>query len=533
MYCIHLSKKIAMFASDLEDFDLEVKMLSKLRHPGIVSLYGVSNDTAEGAIYIVLEFCGGGILSSLFSTPAYTPARMGNAATEVIAGVSYLHRSGVVHRDLKPDNILISSDGSVKICDFGLSVCKQSFVLAKLGTVHYMPPEAFGDASVAAAAPAAWDVFSLGTILVVMWNKVHPWDDFDASDIPALLSSGKRPDFISSSPPPPPQLRSFVYSCWAPDPLARPDSSELDFMFSVIKNIVCDLGESSESWESVDWESLGSLGGYDRWDNFCGADGTISDIGGAGAFWEQVPSEDDDCVLVDGWHAESGTEKERRQAIEKLLPNLKDCPSVEERRNWYFNSQPQVGSIWNHTQAPKKWSVSSMRKLPSRIGFSRFATTVFSAATSTTVLYDVDRYVEQVTLPLRAGVRQSTWLVCTYLSPTTRIVKCIDGFLGPEEASFPYALQSITSFSLSPSKDVELKWTDTLTVSYIPQSGVEEFTFELHSPMRGSFCLKMQERPLRLFTEIGAGFYNVRVPFKILGGLVDVSIDSFNSMCKS
>ena len=69
-----------MFASDLEDFDLEVKMLSKLRHPGIVSLYGVSNDTAEGAIYIVLEFCGGGILSSLFSTPAYTPARMGNAA---------------------------------------------------------------------------------------------------------------------------------------------------------------------------------------------------------------------------------------------------------------------------------------------------------------------------------------------------------------------------------------------------------------------------------------------------------------------
>ena len=101
-----------MNAEERIEFDREVAMLTKLTHPCILSLYGISRD--ESALFMVMDFCGGGDLEGYHRTPAFTNAEYNRVVLEVLSGVAYLHEREIGHRDLKPANVFLEA-GSYKV----------------------------------------------------------------------------------------------------------------------------------------------------------------------------------------------------------------------------------------------------------------------------------------------------------------------------------------------------------------------------------------------------------------------------------
>src|SRR5262249_51933667 len=133
-----------LFDDDLARFHVEAHAFSRLEHPHIVRIYEVSQH--DGRPYLVLEFVEGGTLKDRLEASPVRP-RQAAAILETIArAVQFAHDQGVVHRDLKPGNILLTKDGQPKISDFGLARLLDSDADLtqsgqQMGTLKYMPPE--------------------------------------------------------------------------------------------------------------------------------------------------------------------------------------------------------------------------------------------------------------------------------------------------------------------------------------------------------------------------------------------------------
>ena len=178
----HVAIKIlpADLASDvdrLRRFELEARAASALNHPNVLTIYDVG--THEGMPYLVMELLEGQTLAQHLGLRPLPVQRVLDYALQMSHGLAAAHAKGIVHRDLKPDNMFITTDGRVKILDFGLA--KQSLPLelagetaaatlpytpatgggVLLGTVGYMSPEqARGE-----PADARSDIFSFGCVI--------------------------------------------------------------------------------------------------------------------------------------------------------------------------------------------------------------------------------------------------------------------------------------------------------------------------------------------------------------------------------
>ncbi|HSS45768.1 MAG TPA: serine/threonine-protein kinase, partial [Thermoanaerobaculia bacterium] len=106
-------------AERLRRFEQEAQAASALNHPNILSIYDLG--THDGAPYIVSELLEGETLRSRLAGGAFTPRRAIGHALQIAQGLAAAHEKGIVHRDLKPENIFVTSDGRVKILDFGLA----------------------------------------------------------------------------------------------------------------------------------------------------------------------------------------------------------------------------------------------------------------------------------------------------------------------------------------------------------------------------------------------------------------------------
>src|SRR5215831_15470023 len=159
-------------SSAIQRFLREARAASALNHPNIVTIHDVG-ETGEGQHYIVQEFIEGRTLRSVLSEPI-APARVVDIGRQVARALSAAHAAGIVHRDVKPENIMVRADGYVKVLDFGLARIERSTASEEatrasldtavgtvIGTTFYLSPE--GVQAMVAGPPA--DVFALGIVL--------------------------------------------------------------------------------------------------------------------------------------------------------------------------------------------------------------------------------------------------------------------------------------------------------------------------------------------------------------------------------
>ncbi|MDQ3861696.1 MAG: protein kinase, partial [Actinomycetota bacterium] len=171
-----LSRRYAEDDEVIERFRSEARSAAALSHPNIVSIYD-RGETEDGTYYIVMEYVAGGILSERILRvgpfPTHTAAAV---AIQVAEALEEAHRRGIVHRDVKPQNILVTESGDVKVADFGIARAASSATLTRtgivLGSVHYMSPE---QALGLPVGPRS-DLYSLGAVLYEMLTGEPPYD---------------------------------------------------------------------------------------------------------------------------------------------------------------------------------------------------------------------------------------------------------------------------------------------------------------------------------------------------------------------
>jgi eukaryotic-like serine/threonine-protein kinase len=163
-------------------FDREARAAAKLSHPNVVSVFDQGQDLEgpDSRPYIVMEYVEGQTLRDVLNREApLPPARALELMEPVLAALAAAHDAGLVHRDVKPENVLISDRGRIKVVDFGLAkaVSSQSSTATQgllIGTVSYLPPELV----VAGRADARSDVYSAGVVLfeLLTGRKPHTGD---------------------------------------------------------------------------------------------------------------------------------------------------------------------------------------------------------------------------------------------------------------------------------------------------------------------------------------------------------------------
>lgn len=161
----------------VENFRKESHAAASLSHPNIVSIYDVGQ---EGNInYIVMELVSGKTLNELIKEEAPMDYRKAaDIAKQVAAGLSAAHKKGIVHRDVKPHNILMTEDGIAKITDFGIAKAVTNTTIVDsgkdnvMGSVHYFSPEQAKGANVDEKS----DIYSLGIVLYEMLTGKVPFD---------------------------------------------------------------------------------------------------------------------------------------------------------------------------------------------------------------------------------------------------------------------------------------------------------------------------------------------------------------------
>jgi TonB family protein len=153
----------------LARFRNEAEAAGRLNHPGIVQIYDI------GPSYLVMEYLDGKALSTVLSTRlVYTVQEVCSIILQVSDAIDYAHKHGIVHRDVKPANIMMMDDGGVKVMDFGVARLDSSTLTVAgtvVGSVRYMAPEQMMGERVDARA----DVFSLGAVAYEMLTGRPPF----------------------------------------------------------------------------------------------------------------------------------------------------------------------------------------------------------------------------------------------------------------------------------------------------------------------------------------------------------------------
>ena len=220
-----LFPELSVDNSFVERFRREAKAAANLSHPNIVSVYDWGQ--GENTYYIVMEYVDGPTLSSLLRAGPLEPERAAAIAASVAAALDFAHRRGVIHRDVKPGNVLIDDRAQVKVADFGIArAIGTSEDLTQtgsvMGTATYFSPE---QAQGYPVDPRS-DVYSLGVVLYEMVAGRAPFSGDSPVSI-AYKHVKEAPPLPSQlNPEVPPALEAVIMKALAKDPAARYQSAE-------------------------------------------------------------------------------------------------------------------------------------------------------------------------------------------------------------------------------------------------------------------------------------------------------------------
>ena len=204
-------------------FQREALSASKLNHPNIVEMYDVGED--NGRYYIVMEYVQGKTLKSLVKKRgALTLPEVIDIMTQLSSAIMCAHDSYIIHRDIKPQNVMILDDGRVKIMDFGIAMALNSNELTQtnsvMGSVHYLPPEqANGSGSTIKS-----DIYSLGILMYELLTGKVPFKGDNAVEIAIKQMKEPIPSICKQNPDIPQSVENIVLRACAKNPKNRYDS---------------------------------------------------------------------------------------------------------------------------------------------------------------------------------------------------------------------------------------------------------------------------------------------------------------------
>lgn len=204
----------------LERFNREANGLTKLSHPNVVDIYDVGDENDQH--YIVMEYVKGYTLKQLLQRRGAIPPREAVWMTKQLAGaLMEAHKNGLIHRDIKSQNVLIKDDGTVKLADFGIAILNNAMQLTSkdsvLGSVHYLAPElAKGE-----NASMQSDIYSLGIVFYELLTGDVPFKGDTPVQIALKQIKEPLPDVRRFNPQIPQSVVNVLTKATAKDPKNR------------------------------------------------------------------------------------------------------------------------------------------------------------------------------------------------------------------------------------------------------------------------------------------------------------------------
>ena len=186
-----IDKKVAIKvphrqSGDEVDLLQEPRLLAALDHPNIVGI--VTAERVDGVFFIVMEYVKGESLESVLDREKALDLPRGlNYIAQILKGVAHAHEAQILHRDLRPANVLVSESGALKVADFGTSrFLERSHATTVIGSPPYMAPEQFQGRAVLAS-----DIYSVGVIFYQMLTGTLPYFSPNPAQIERMVAQGR------------------------------------------------------------------------------------------------------------------------------------------------------------------------------------------------------------------------------------------------------------------------------------------------------------------------------------------------------
>ena len=224
-------------------FEREARAIARIDHPGVVDVYdqGEHGEPPDPVVFLVMELIRGGTLRDVLGERGALSVPEALAVLEpVLSALAAAHAQGMTHRDVKPENVLISTAGAVKVADFGLVTAAAQAGASTagmiMGTVAYLSPEQVTGRAVDARS----DVYSAGVVLYELLTGVPPYDGEHALSVAYQHVNQDVPAPSTRVPGVPPDLDALVISATRRDPEARPPSAEV--LLHAVRGVRASLG---------------------------------------------------------------------------------------------------------------------------------------------------------------------------------------------------------------------------------------------------------------------------------------------------
>ena len=212
----------------LERFQREAKAAAKMQHPAIVTIFDVGVDEESGAPFMVLEYLPGESLADRLDRVRFPLARSVQIALDLASALSFAHRQRIVHRDVKPANVLHAGDNRWKLADFGIARMPDSDLTQVgifMGTPGYSPPEAIREGRYTPQA----DVFAWGAVFYELLSGRIPYEGPDTKTTNGYVVQGNAPAPTRHDASIPEPLATVTMTALQPSDRARfKDASEAE-----------------------------------------------------------------------------------------------------------------------------------------------------------------------------------------------------------------------------------------------------------------------------------------------------------------
>lgn len=209
----------------LRRFQREALSATQLIHPNIVGVYDVDED--NGLQYIIMEYVEGTDLKKYIEKNGKaSPEEAIHIMSQVLSAMALAHRNRIIHRDIKPQNLLIDKDNTIKVTDFGIAVALSDTSITQtntlLGSVHYISPEQARGSMTTIKS----DIYALGIVLYELLNGKVPFDGESAVSIALKHFQEPMPSIREQNPEIPQSLENVILKATAKEPIDRYESCE-------------------------------------------------------------------------------------------------------------------------------------------------------------------------------------------------------------------------------------------------------------------------------------------------------------------